>query len=90
VADLAVVIKDGVQKIGLENFLPGDVIIANHQAVCGQHLNNVCVYMPFFFKGELIGFPIIRAHWVDVGGMSTASEHEECLDPWMEGAARPA
>ena len=86
VADLAVVIKDGVQKIGLNNFRPGDVIIANHQAVCGQHLNNVCVYMPFFFKGELIGFPIIRAHWVDVGGMSTGfGAATNVLDPWMEG-----
>ena len=86
VADLAVVIKDGVQKIGLDHFRPGDVIIANHQAVCGQHLNNVCVYMPFFFKGELIGFPIIRAHWVDVGGMSTGfGAATNVLDPWMEG-----
>jgi N-methylhydantoinase B len=86
VADLAVVIKDGVQKIDLNNFRPGDVIIANHQAVCGQHLNNVCVYMPFFFKGELIGFPIIRAHWVDVGGMSTGfGAATNVLDPWMEG-----
>lgn len=86
VADLAVVIKDGVQKIGLNHFRPGDVIIANHQAVCGQHLNNVCVYMPFFFKGELIGFPIIRAHWVDVGGMSTGfGAATNVLDPWMEG-----
>ena len=86
VADLAVVIKDGVEKIGLNSFQPGDVIIANHQAVCGQHLNNVCVYMPFFFRGELIGFPIIRAHWVDVGGMSTGfGASRNVFDPWMEG-----
>jgi N-methylhydantoinase B len=86
VADLAVVIKDGVEKIGLNNFQPGDVIIANHQAVCGQHLNNVCVYVPFFFRGELIGFPIIRAHWVDVGGMSTGfGASRNVFDPWMEG-----
>jgi N-methylhydantoinase B len=86
VADLAVVIKDGVEKIGAHNFRPGDVMIANHQAVCGQHLNNVCVYVPFFFKGELIGFPIIRAHWVDIGGMSTGfGAQTNVLDPWMEG-----
>jgi N-methylhydantoinase B len=86
VADLAVVIKDGVEKVGAHNFRPGDVVIANHQAVCGQHLNNVCVYVPFFFKGELIGFPIIRAHWVDIGGMSTGfGAQTNVLDPWMEG-----
>jgi N-methylhydantoinase B len=86
VADLSVVVKDGVEKIGKENFHPGDVIIANHQAVCGQHLNNVCIYMPFFFKGELIGFPIVRAHWIDIGGMSTGfGATTNVLDPWMEG-----
>ena len=86
VADLSVVIKDGVEKIGLDHFRPGDVVIANHQAVCGQHLNNVCVYTPFFFKGELIGFPIVRAHWVDVGGMSTGfGATTNVIDPWMEG-----
>jgi N-methylhydantoinase B len=86
VADLSVVIKDGLEKIGKENFRPGDVIIANHQAVCGQHLNNVCIYMPFFFKEELIGFPIVRAHWVDIGGMSTGfGATTNVLDPWMEG-----
>ena len=86
VADLAVVIQDGVEKIGEANFHPGDVIITNHQAVCGQHLNNVCIYTPFFFKGELIGFPIVRAHWVDVGGMSTGfGATANVLDPWMEG-----
>jgi N-methylhydantoinase B len=86
VADLSVVIQDGVKKIGKGNFHPGDVIITNHQAVCGQHLNNVCIYTPFFFKGELIGFPIVRAHWVDVGGMSTGfGATANVLDPWMEG-----
>jgi len=86
VSDLGVVIQDGVKKIGRENFRPGDVVITNHQAVCGQHLNNICIYVPFFFEGELIGFPIIRAHWVDVGGMSTGfGAQANVLDPWMEG-----
>ncbi|MFH1488387.1 MAG: hydantoinase B/oxoprolinase family protein, partial [Pseudomonadota bacterium] len=86
VSDLGVVIQDGVEKIGRENFQPGDVIMTNHQAVCGQHLNNVCIYVPFFFEGELIGFPIIRAHWVDIGGMSTGfGASANVFDPWMEG-----
>ncbi|MDX2446528.1 MAG: hydantoinase B/oxoprolinase family protein [Desulfobacterales bacterium] len=86
VSDLGVIIQDGVEKIGRDNFKPGDVIITNHQAVGGQHLNNVCVYVPFFFKGELIGFPIIRAHWIDVGGMSTGfGAQANVFDPWMEG-----
>ncbi len=86
VSDLGVIIKDGMEKFGAENFHPGDVIVTNHQAVGGQHLNNVVIYMPFFFEGELIGFPTVRAHWVDIGGLSTGfGASVNVFDPWMEG-----
>jgi N-methylhydantoinase B len=62
------------------------VIITNHQAVAGQHLNNVVIYMPYFFKGELIMFAMVRAHWIDVGGMSTGfGAGPSVADPWQEG-----
>src|ERR1051326_7379031 len=41
VADLGVVIRDGVSRYGIDGFAPGDVIITNHQRVGGQHLNNI-------------------------------------------------
>lgn len=85
VADLGTVIKDGIERYGVRGFKPGDVLITNHQRVAGQHLNNVVVYTPCFFDGELVAFPVIRAHWVDVGGMSTGFSAGNALDPWMEG-----
>jgi N-methylhydantoinase B len=85
VADLGVVIKDGVKRYG-DDFAPGDVIITNHQRVAGQHLNNICIYTPFFFEGKLTAFAIVRAHWVDVGGMSTGfGASTSVQDPWQEG-----
>lgn len=85
VADLGTVIKDGVERYGVDGFKPGDVIITNHQRVAGQHLNNVMIYTPFFFEDELFAFPVIRAHWVDIGGMSTGFSAGNATDPWMEG-----
>ncbi|MGA2393416.1 MAG: hydantoinase B/oxoprolinase family protein [Candidatus Lustribacter sp.] len=85
VADLGVVIKDGVQRFGRNGFAPGDVILMNHQRVSGQHLNNVCIYTPFFVAGELTAFAIVRAHWGDVGGMSTGFGANNVADPWIEG-----
>ena len=62
------------------------MLITNHQRVAGQHLNNVFIYMPFFFEGELLAFAIVRAHWVDVGGMSTGFGGGSSVpDPWLEG-----
>ncbi len=65
VADLGVIVTDGLKRYGNDGFKPGDVIITNHQAVAGQHLNNVVIYMPYFYQGELLMFAMVRAHWID-------------------------
>jgi N-methylhydantoinase B len=85
VADLGVVIRDGVGRYGVDGFQPGDVVITNHQKVAGQHLNNVLVYTPCFCGGELFGFAAVRAHWIDIGGLSTGFGAANARDPWMEG-----
>jgi N-methylhydantoinase B len=86
VADLGVIITDAMARFGAKGFRPGDVVITNHQAVAGQHLNNIVIYTPFFFKGELLLFAMVRAHWIDVGGMSTGfGAGPTVVDPWQEG-----
>jgi N-methylhydantoinase B len=86
VADLGVIITDGMQRYGRDGFKPGDVLITNHQAVAGQHLNNVVIYMPYFYRGELLMFSMVRAHWIDVGGTSTGfGAGPQVADPWLEG-----
>ena len=86
VADLGVIITDGMKRYGKDGFAPGDVIITNHQAVAGQHLNNIVIYMPYFHDGELLMFAMVRAHWIDVGGMSTGfGAGPTVADPWIEG-----
>ena len=85
VANLGDVIRDGVERYGEDGFDPGDVLITNHQRVAGQHLNNVLIYTPCFESGRLFGFAATRAHWTDVGGLSTGFGGANALDPWMEG-----
>jgi N-methylhydantoinase B len=86
VADLGVLVVDGMKRYGRDSFKPGDVIITNHQAVAGQHLNNVVIYMPYFYRGELLMFCMVRAHWIDVGGQSTGFGAGATVgDPWFEG-----
>jgi N-methylhydantoinase B len=86
VADLGVLVVDGMKRYGRDGFKPGDVVITNHQAVAGQHLNNVVIYSPYFYKGELLMFCMVRAHWIDVGGQSTGFGAGAMVgDPWFEG-----
>ena len=86
VADLGVLVVDGMRRYGESGFKQGDVVITNHQAVAGQHLNNVVIYAPYFYRGELLMFMMVRAHWIDVGGLSTGfGAGPQVADPWLEG-----
>ncbi|HEY7063042.1 MAG TPA: hydantoinase B/oxoprolinase family protein [Chloroflexota bacterium] len=84
-ADMGYIVQDGLATFGPDGFAPGDVVLVNHPAVCGQHLNNVNVYTPVFFDGELVAFPAARAHWIDVGGLSTGFGASNSRDVYQEG-----
>lgn len=84
-ADLGVAILDGVQTFGADGFAPGDVVLMNYPYICGQHLNNVVVYTPFFFEGELMAFPAVRAHWVDIGGSRVGFGSGGTTEIYQEG-----
>lgn len=84
-ADLGVAVQDGVEVYGLENIHPGDVFLVNHPEICGQHLNNMAVYTPFFWDGRLCCFLAVRAHWIDVGGASTGFGSSMARDVYEEG-----
>jgi N-methylhydantoinase B len=84
-ADLGVAVEDGVTVYGLEHIHPGDVFLVNHPEICGQHLNNMVVYTPFFWEGRLLCFLAVRAHWIDVGGASTGFGSSMTRDVYEEG-----
>jgi N-methylhydantoinase B len=52
---------------GPENFKEGDVYIINDSFLTGTHLNDVTVFSPIFYQGQLVGFAANRAHWLDIG-----------------------
>lgn len=85
VGDLDAPIRDGLALYGREGFAPGDVIITNHTGTCGQHLNNMVVYTPVFHRGELVAFPAVRAHWVDVGGRLPGGFLTDAVTSFEEG-----
>jgi N-methylhydantoinase B len=89
VADsVGMAVKDGLAIYRRENLHKGDVIVCNHAAVQGQHLNNTVMYTPVFAgpKGnELIGFFAVNCHWIDIGGSAIGSVSYSSTDIFMEG-----
>jgi N-methylhydantoinase B len=84
VADsVGMAVRDGLKMYGAERLRRGDVVVCNHAAVQGQHLNNTVMYTPIHAgpsEDELIGFFAINVHWIDVGGSVPRS-----TDIFMEG-----
>ncbi|MBM3222010.1 MAG: hydantoinase B/oxoprolinase family protein [Candidatus Rokubacteria bacterium] len=58
-----------IKERGIDAFREGDVFIHNDPySGNGNHLNDVAMYAPVFFEGQLTGFVSVKAHWSDVGG----------------------
>jgi N-methylhydantoinase B len=76
-------VRDGLAVYGKERLHHGDVVLCNHAAIQGQHLNNTVMYTPIYAGpdlGTLIGFFAINVHWIDIGGIAPRSS-----DIFMEG-----
>jgi N-methylhydantoinase B len=76
-------VRDGLQIYGRARLHRGDVVVCNHAAVQGQHLNNTVMYTPIHAGRDgsaLIGFFAINVHWIDIGGSVPRS-----TDIFMEG-----
>ena len=52
---------------------PGDVFIHNDPYTGGTHLNDVAIISPLFHGERMAVYPVVRAHWGDVGGTTPGS-----------------
>src|SRR5262245_12790796 len=68
----------------------GDVFRQNEPYTGGTHLNDVAMIYPLFGPdGDLFVFPVVRAHWGDVGGMSPGSLSGGATEIFQEGVRIP-
>src|SRR5262249_49598396 len=74
---------------------PGDFFLHNDPYTGGTHLNDVAMIYPMFARAgvgqtsELFLFPVVRAHWGDVGGMSPGSLSGRATEIYQEGVRIP-
>jgi N-methylhydantoinase B len=89
VADsVGMAVRDGLEIHGLQGIHHGDVLVCNHAAVQGQHLNNTVMYTPIFAGpggSELIGFFAVNCHWIDIGGSAIGSISYSATEIFVEG-----
>ena len=81
------------EKFG-DDIHPGDMFLHNDPYTGGTHLNDVALIYPLFADGgrgpdKLFIFPVVRAHWGDVGGMSPGSLSGGATEIFQEGVRIP-
>ncbi len=65
-------VRNTIEEFGPDELRPGDVIIANDPYRVGNHVNDLCFIRPLFHDGQVIGFVTLRAHQLDMGGITPA------------------
>src|SRR5215468_154214 len=76
------------EKFG-DDIHPGDMFLHNDPYTGGTHLNDVALIYPIFADGRMFVFPVVRAHWGDVGGMSPGSLSGGATEIFQEGVRIP-
>ena len=79
---------DALEHYG-ERIRPGDVFVMNDPFDGGMHLQDIFVFKPVHFAGELIGFTCTTAHHGDVGGRLPGSSACDNTEIFQEGIRLP-
>src|SRR5699024_2279511 len=82
-------IAKAMEEYGLENILPGDVLMTNNPYLGGSHLPDMCVISPIFIGTEMVAVVANMAHHVDVGGMTPGSMATHSTEIFQEGVRVP-
>ena len=84
-------VKDVLAKFGPgDDIHPGDMFISNDPYQGGgTHLSDVALVKPVFYREELVGFTVNKAHWVDVGGKVPGSFTPDSTEIFQEGIQVP-
>lgn len=83
------VVEWTINEIGVENFVPGDVIFHNDPFRGGCHLPEYCVIKPVFYEGELACFVSCIGHMTEVGGKVPGGFAGDATEVFQEGIRIP-
>jgi N-methylhydantoinase B len=67
----------------------GDVIFHNDVFSLGNQNNDVAVYKPIFFEGELIAWSACKGHQADIGGAVAGGYNPNATEVWQEALRIP-
>jgi N-methylhydantoinase B len=85
---LSFCVEAAVEAVGGEQALaPGDVLLYNLPYGTGSHPQDCAMVMPVFLGPELLGYTVVKSHWLDIAGKDPYST--DTIDVYQEGTVYP-
>ena len=82
-------VRFALEFLGVEEFRPGDVFVANDPYHGGGHLPDYNVFAPAFHDGRMVLIASIQCHHGDTGGAVPGGYNVTASDIWGEGVRWP-
>jgi N-methylhydantoinase B/oxoprolinase/acetone carboxylase alpha subunit len=78
-----------IEEIGAKNLEPGDILFHNDPYRGGNHINDCTIIHPVFYKGQIVAYPAVRAHMIDLGGSAPGNVVGDATEIFQEGLRIP-
>jgi len=88
VGSLSITFRACAERYPIATLKEGDFYICNHPYHGAHHLQDILIFVPIFFEGELLGFSAAVAHHIDVGG-GAPGMNTSATDYYQEGLIIP-
>ena len=75
-------------RYDLSHIRPQEGLITNDPYNGGQHLNDIVIFTPIFFRGEVAAYAASLGHHIDIGG-GAAGPNARATDVYSEGLRIP-
>lgn len=84
-----IAMKEVVRRFPPERLRDGDIIACNDPYLGGQHIMDLQLFSPVFFRKELVGWVGTIAHQQDMGGAAPGGVAGGMTEIYMEGLRLP-
>jgi N-methylhydantoinase B len=89
IASLPYALSGMLERIGVSNLEPGDILFQNDPMWGNNHLPDCVMAKPLYSHDEIIAYSMVRGHWADIGGIGPGSYSSVTTDPIQEGLRIP-
>ena len=88
-ASMSDAVRIALEEYGIDQVVPGDVIVVNDPYRAGNHVNDVCFIRPVFDGPAIVGVVTIRAHMLDFGGQAKGGFDVTKENLYVDGLVLP-